>query len=71
MAHVSKFHTDEEVLAWKDDDEGIQVVRIGSSEPVQGDDSITPSGFRENFQVRLWGRITSSFASNDEDGAVG
>jgi hypothetical protein len=64
--------TNEEMCAWKYNNERIQIERVGWSKPIKGNHSITAGRLWKYFQIWLMHSVVASrFTSNDENGSIG
>ena len=64
--------TNEEMCAWKDNNERIQIHGVSRSKPIKGNHSVTASRLWKYFQIWLiTSAVASRFTSNDENGSIG
>ena len=63
--------TNEEMCAWKDNNEWIQIEGVCSSKPIKGNYSVTAGRLWKYFQTWLRTRVASCFTTNDENGSIG
>ena len=71
-SNVNNLHlTNEEMCAWKDNNERIQIQGVSSSKPIKGNHSVAAGRLWKYFQIWLRASVASSFTSNDENGSIG